>query len=179
MRWIGLAVVFAYGIAHGDSQLATDDVPAATLASPAVCKRLVGHEPRVVAAIMKERKLRPITLDRIVLPSNVAVAAVAPQLMVTVDVGGKKLRGIASNVAGDGCIQPDIRHGIDADGNLYQIDGPPHVVDYTKGTCHTARGWEPCNLRGVTNVLFVVADPKATLAGIVGSDLKWYAARRW
>jgi hypothetical protein len=176
MRWIAAVVVFSYGIAHADSQLATDAAPV-QLAAPPVCKRLVGHEAGVVAAIMKEHELRPITLERIVLPSSVSVGAVAPQLMVTVEINGRKVRGIYSNIAGDGCIQSDIRHGIDKGGNLYQIDGPPSVVDYTNGRCHTARGWEPCNLRGVTNVLFVVADPKARLAGIIGSDGTLYPSR--
>jgi hypothetical protein len=179
MRWIGIAVIVAYGSAHADTQIATDDAKpaAAQLATAGNCERklhLIGHEPGVVAAIMKERKLRPITLERITLPSDVAVAAVAPNLMTTVRIGNRDVHGIYSNIAGDGCISADIRHGIDANGNLVQLDGPPGVVDYTHGRCHTARGWEPCNLRGVTNVLYVVPNPKTKLIGIVGSELRFY-----
>jgi hypothetical protein len=177
MRWIGIVVIVAYGSAHADNQIAADADATETveLATPGNCMlRLIGHEPGVVAAIMKERKLRPITLERILLPSSVAVAAVAPNLMTTVRIGNRDVHGIYSNIAGDGCISADIRHGVDANGNIVQIEGAAGVVDYTRGRCHTARGWEPCNLRGVTNVLYVVPNPKAKLIGIVGSELRFY-----
>lgn len=171
MRWVAVAFVFAYGVAHADNQLATDNVRGERASCPT---RLIGHEPGVIDAIIKARKLRPITLERITLPADVAVAAVAPNLLVTVRIGDRDVRGIYSNIAGDGCIYADIRHAVDSAGNLYQIDGPSGVVDYTHGRCHTARGWQPCNLRGVTNVLYVVPDAKATLVGIIGSNLVWY-----
>jgi hypothetical protein len=179
MRWIGIALLFAYGGAHADTQIATD-TPPAQLAATDRCDRairLIGHDPAELAAIMKSRKLRPITLERIILPNSVAVAAVAPQLMTTVRIGERDVRGIYSNIAGDGCIHADIRHAVDADGNLYQIDGPPGVVDYSRGLCHTKRGWQACNLTGVTNVLYVVRDPTPKLVGIIGSNLTFYPSR--
>jgi hypothetical protein len=178
MRWIGVAMLFAYGVAHADPQLATDTAPV-QLASPGRCPmRLIGHERGVVDGVMKARKLRPIKLERIILPSTVAVSAVAPNLLTTVRIGDRDVRGIYSNIAGDGCIHADIRHAVDADGNLYAIEGAAGVVDYQRGRCHTARGWEPCHLKGVTNVLYVVPDAKAKLIGIVGSDLRFYPSTR-
>jgi hypothetical protein len=180
MRWLGVAMMLCCGVAHADTQIATDSAPA-QLATTGRCDRqhrLIGHEPGVVAGIMKARKLRPIKLERISLPNSVAVDAVAPNLLTTVRIGDRDVRGIYSNIAGDGCIYADIRHAVDADGNLYQIEGAPGVVDYERGRCHTARGWEPCNLRGVTNVLYVVPDTKAKLAGVIGSDLRFYPSTR-
>lgn len=175
MRWLGIVVVLAYGVAHADSQLATD-APAPQLATAGRCERetqLRGHAPADVARVLKERKLRPIKLERILLPNHVQGG---PSMMITVKLGGREVRGIYSNIAGDGCIRSDIRHAVDADGNLYQIDGPAGVVDYTRGRCDTGRrGWQPCNLTGVTNVLFVVPDPSAKLAGVIGSNLVFYA----
>ncbi|HEY5949897.1 MAG TPA: hypothetical protein VIV40_30595 [Kofleriaceae bacterium] len=171
--------VLAMGSASADNQLATDAAPPAQLATTG-CDRpvqLIGHDRGELARVMKERGLRPITLERILLPAGVTGGAVAPNLLVTIKLGDREVHGIYSNIAGDGCIRSDIRHAVDADGNLYQFDGPAGVVDYTQGRCHTARGWEPCNLRGVTNVLFVVPDKRAKLVGEYGSNLQFYAAR--
>src|SRR5687768_11747008 len=99
MRWIGIALVLAYGSAHAESQLATDAAPV-QIAKAGRCAhdlKLIGHDPAELAAIMKSRKLRPITLERIILPNSVAVSAVAPQLMTTVRIGERDVRGIYSN----------------------------------------------------------------------------------
>src|SRR5512139_2190984 len=117
MRWIGIAMVLAYGVAHADAQLAGDPpAPAAQLASGGRCEReirLVGHDPAAFAQLLKARKLREVTLERILLPSNVQVGVAAPQLMTTVTLGDRQVRGIYSNIAGDGCIRSDIRHAVD------------------------------------------------------------------
>jgi len=175
MRWIGLVLVCAYTTASADAQLATDaPPPKAQLASGCTrVTKLIGQDPVELAGVMKQHALEEITLEMIILPPN--SGATNAHDIITVKVGGKSVRGLYSRLSGDGCMRPDHRFAVDADGKIYQFDGPAGVVDYSASTCHTARGWVKCNLAGQTDVLYIVRDPKVRLGGYFGSSLGFFA----
>ena len=172
MRFAGLAVLLACGLAHADAQLASDAAPV-QLATGGTCTKLthlIGEEPGLVERAMKQHQLTPITLEAMVLPQGAQVSDYSYNALVTVKLGTRTVRGILVRLSGDGCMRPDHRHAIDRDGSIVQFDGPSGVVDYAHGTCHTARGWEHCNLKGQTDVLYVVPDRVTKYAGQFGSD---------
>jgi hypothetical protein len=172
MRFAGLLVLLACGLADADAQLASDAVPV-QLATGGACTRLthlMSLEPGVVERAMKQHALTPITLEAIVLPQGAQVIDSSYNALVTVKLGTRTVRGILVRLSGNGCVRPDHRHAIDRDGGIYQFDGPSGVVDYARNTCHTARGWETCPLKGQTDVLYVVPDRVTKYAGQFGSD---------
>lgn len=168
---VGVVVMLAATSAYADAQLATDAAPKLRCTH---VTRLVGHAPGAVARVMKERELTPIALEMIVVPQDVQLPVVTSSSLVKVRIGAREVHGIVSNLSGDGCIRPDHRHAIDRAGNVYQFDGPAGVVDYNDGRCHTARGWQRCEVVGQTKVMYVVPDPRAKLAGVFGSNLAFY-----
>ena len=65
MRFAGLAVLLACGLAHADAQLASDAAPV-QLATGGTCTKLthlIGEEPGLVERAMKQHQLTPITLE--------------------------------------------------------------------------------------------------------------------
>lgn len=172
MRLAGLAVVLACSLAHADARLATDAAPV-QLASGGSCTkvtRLIGQEPQLITRTLGQHRLTRITLDAMVLPQGAQVSDFSYNALVTVKLGTRTVRGILVRLSGNGCIRPDHVHAVDRDGGIYQFDGPSGVVDYTSGTCHTARGWERCPLGGQTAVLYIVPDRVTRYAGQFGSD---------
>ncbi|HEY5923636.1 MAG TPA: hypothetical protein VIV11_18270 [Kofleriaceae bacterium] len=177
-------MVIACGIARADvelptdpeppppapAQLATDPAPV-QIASAGRCSkitRLVAQDSALVSRTLRAHKLQAIKLEAIVLPRIVEPASQSS--LTTIRIGKRTVRGLLVNLSGDGCVRPDHRHALDRDGNLYQFDGPAHVVDYKTNRCHTTRGWERCNLAGQTHVLYVVPARVGRVAGLFGSD---------
>jgi hypothetical protein len=169
---VGLVIALSITSAAADSQLAADGEPV-RLGRCDRITRLISQPAGEVERIMKQRGLTPIELEMIVLPAD-AGGGVAPNLLITVTINKRQVRGIYSNLSGDGCMRPDHRFAVDRAGNIYQFDGPAGVVDYTTNRCHTARGWESCNLTGQTRVLYVVPARVKAMGGSFGSNLGFF-----
>jgi len=173
---VGLVVMLSLSTVGAEPQLAGGAEPARIGRCDRIT-RLISQPQGAVERVMKQRGLAPIELEMIVLPSD-AGGGVAPNLLITVTINKRQVRGLYSNISGDGCMRPDHRFALDRDGNIYQFDGPAGVVDYTTNQCHTARGWERCNLRGQTRVLYVVPARVKQMGGGFGSNLEFYPASR-
>ena len=183
---MGLALVIGLaGVAHAEMPPPPDPEPEPLPAPPAQLAsdeplqiaragrctkitRLASQDGDVVARTFRAHKLKPITLEAIVLPGKLEPATQTS--LTTVRIGKRTVRGLLVNLSGDGCLRPDHRHALDGNGNLYQFDGPSGVVDYKTNRCRTTRGWERCNIAGQTHVLYVVPDRVGRVAGLFGSD---------
>ena len=157
-----LFVLVMASVAYAQPQIASDQQRCPI--------QLVGHEPSEIAALMKKHRLKPVTLEMVELPRSPGIFS--PGVM-SVWIDGQEYRGLLRDIAGDGCIRQDVRHAVDANGDLYEFDGRGGVVDYAKQQCLTARGWIPCNLKGQRWRMYIVADPRVRLAAIFSSDLRF------
>jgi hypothetical protein len=138
--------------------------PVVDMPACAAVVKLRAPDPGRVADAMRANHLTPVELRERIIPDLGSLSDVVR----TVTIDGAQVRGIIE-VTNGRCVRGWIGFGTDPAGNIWKLEPPSGVVDYTDHRCDTGEGWVLCDLSHHVTHLYEL--PAGTqLAGVVNPE---------
>lgn len=125
---------------------------------------LRGYPAEQIENVLVAKRLHRVTLVEHVLP----VRDDPSDVVRTIHVDGRDITGIVEIVNGS-CIRNAAVFAADESGNIWKLEPPSGVVDYTGRRCDTDHGWVLCDLSGQVTRFFELP-PTKIFAGVVNPD---------